>query len=115
MGVNLHTLWGWYGPALAGAIVVMLFIGLMAMGPYAEKKEWAEAPTKLNAARDSLVKGISDETWDLLREAYKDNGGDAAVATDAAVRDERHVLARCLTAAHQRLHLRNPEVRGQTR
>ncbi len=70
VGVNLHTLWGWYGPALAGAIVVMLFIGLMAMGSYAEKKEWADAPNKLNAARDSLVKGLSDETWDLLREAY---------------------------------------------
>jgi hypothetical protein len=70
VGVNLHTMWGWYGPALAGAIVVMLFIGLMALGTLAEKKEWAEAPTKLNAARDSLVKGISDETWELLSEAY---------------------------------------------
>lgn len=70
VGVNLHKMWGWYGPALAAAIVVALFVGLMVMGSFAEKKEWAEAPMKLNAARDSLVKGISEETWDLLREAY---------------------------------------------
>lgn len=70
MGVNLHELWGWYGPAMAVAVVVMLFLGLMALGAVGEKKEWAAAPENLNAARASLAKGVSEETWELLAKAF---------------------------------------------
>lgn len=70
VGVNLHTMWGWYGPALAGALVLALFAGLMAMGAVHEKKEWAEAPANLNAARDTLARGVSEQTWELLAKAF---------------------------------------------
>ncbi|HEY0882521.1 MAG TPA: hypothetical protein VGD87_13355 [Archangium sp.] len=70
VGVNLHKLWGWYGPALALGIVVLLFGALMLMARSGEKKEWAEAPTKLSEASASLAKGLSDETWELLGAAY---------------------------------------------
>jgi hypothetical protein len=70
MGVNLHELWGWYGPALAAALVVMLFVGLMAIGAMSEKKEWANAPANLIAARDALAKGVNEETWELIGKAF---------------------------------------------
>ncbi|MDP1823134.1 MAG: hypothetical protein Q8L48_07830 [Archangium sp.] len=70
MGVNLHTQWGWWGPALAGALVVVLFGGLLAMGAVHERKEWAEAPGNLNAAKESLAKGVNEATWELLGKAY---------------------------------------------
>ncbi len=40
------------------------------MGAVSEKKEWADAPGNLNAARDSLAKGVSEETWELLAKAF---------------------------------------------
>lgn len=70
MGVNLHTQWGWWGPALAGVIVIALFGGLLAMGAVQERKEWAEAPANLNAARESLAKGVNEATWEALGKAY---------------------------------------------
>lgn len=71
MGVNLHELWGWYGPAAAGGLVVVLFAGMLAMGAVHEKKEWAEAPGHLNSVRESLAKGpATDETWELLAKAF---------------------------------------------
>lgn len=70
MGVNLHTIWGWWGPALAATLVVVLLGGLMLMGAWSERKDWAEAPANLNAARDSLAKGVSEETWELLAKAF---------------------------------------------
>lgn len=70
MGVHLHKMWGWYGPALVAALVVMLVLGLMALGAMSEKKEWANAPANLIAARDAVVKGVNDETWELVAKAY---------------------------------------------
>jgi hypothetical protein len=70
MGVTLHGKWGWWGPGLAAGLVVLLFGALLGMGAIAEKKEWAEAPANLNAVRESLGKGVTEQTWELLAKAY---------------------------------------------
>lgn len=70
MGVTLHSKWGWWGPAAAGGVVVLLVGALLLVAAAGEKKSWAEAPGNLNSARDSLAKGVSDETWKFLAEAF---------------------------------------------
>ena len=99
VGVNLHTQWGWYGPALAGGLVVAMIGGLLAMGALAERKAWAEAPGNLNAARELLSKGVSDETWALLSKAYfVPSWGDE---TPERCRHNLEVLAAARTALPQ--------------
>ena len=70
MGVTLHSKWGWWGPALAATVVVVALGLLLLVAAAGEKKTWAEAPGNLNSARDSLAKGVNDETWKFLGEAF---------------------------------------------
>lgn len=70
MGGSLHAKWGWWGPGAAVGVVVLLVGALLLVAAAGEKKSWAEAPANLNAARDSLAKGVSEETWKLLGEAF---------------------------------------------
>lgn len=70
IGGSLYKQWGWWGPALALGVVVVMVLGLLVVAAAGEKKSWAEAPAKLNAARDSVAKGVSDETWPLLADAF---------------------------------------------
>lgn len=72
MGVELYGHWGWWGPALAVVVAVGLFGALMMAGYRAEKREWAEAPHKLEQARAGLHASTPDAVWEHLEGAYFD-------------------------------------------
>ncbi len=72
MGFELYGHWGWWGPALAVVVAAALFGALMMAGYRAEKREWAEAPQRLEQARACLHAGTFDAVWDHLEAAYFD-------------------------------------------
>lgn len=72
MGIELYGHWGWWGPALAVVVAVGLFGALMMAGYRTEKREWAEAPQRLERARADLHAGALDTAWEHLEAAYFD-------------------------------------------
>jgi len=70
MGFTLHGQWGWAGPAAAVMLVVLGLGVLLGLGAQTDREEWAAAPGHLEAARDALSKGDTEETWAQLAKAY---------------------------------------------
>ena len=55
---------------VAGLLVVAAIVGLVWLGRWAAKKEWEEAPGKLQLAQEAVRRGEAEVAWALLGEAY---------------------------------------------